>query len=120
PKRGTGVYIRDGAIIRGKAAAIDFSTLKTGFRSDVNGEIHGDILGNNHADTKINFAYQGGGQNALFDGYKITGVPLIENHGNLIIQGKDKTILWESNFMNKENSQLIFRLDDNTNTDETI
>lgn len=120
PKRGTGVYIRDGAIIRGKTAAIDFSTLKTGFRSDVNGEIHGDILGNNHVDTKINFAYQGGAQNALFDGYKITGVPLIENHGNLTIQGKDKTIQWEGNFMNKENSQLIFRLDDNTNTDETI
>lgn len=71
-------------------------------------------------DTKINFAYQGGAQNALFDGYKITGVPLIENHGNLTIQGKDKTIQWEGNFMNKENSQLIFRLDDNTNTDETI
>ncbi len=45
---------------------------------------------------------------------------LIENHGNLTIQGKDKTIQWEGNFMNKENSQLIFRLDDNTNTDETI
>ena len=120
PKRGTGVYIRDGAIIRGKTAAIDFRTLKTGFRSDVNGEIHGDILGNNHVDTKINFAYQGGAQNALFDGYQITGVPLIENHGNLTIQGKDKTIHWEGNFMNKENSQLIFRLDDNTNTDDVI
>lgn len=120
PKRGTGVYIRDGAIIRGKTAAIDFKTLKTGFRSDVNGEIHGDILGNNHTDTKINFAYQGGAQNALFDGYQITGVPLIENHGNLTIQGKDKTIHWEGNFINKENSQLIFRLDDNTNTDIAI
>lgn len=30
PKRGTGVYVRDGAIIRGKTAAIDFRTLKTG------------------------------------------------------------------------------------------
>ncbi|MEQ4923425.1 autotransporter outer membrane beta-barrel domain-containing protein [Proteus hauseri] len=120
PKRGTGIYIRDGAIIRGKTAAIDFRTLKTGFRSDVNGEIYGDILGNNHVDTKINFAYQGGGQSALFDGYQITGVPLIENHGNLTIQGKDKTIHWEGNFMNKENSQLIFRLDDNTNTDDAI
>lgn len=120
PKKGTGIYIRDGAIIRGKTAAIDFRKVTTGFRSDINGEIYGDILGNNHIDTKINFAYQGGAQNALFDGYQITGVPLIENHGNLTIQGKDKTIHWEGNFMNKENSQLIFRLDDNTNTDDAI
>ncbi len=119
-KLGTGVYLRDGGIISGKTAAIDFRNSTSGFRSDVNGEIHGNIYGNGHANTKINFGYQGGAATALFNGYEISGVPLIENHGTLIIQGKDRTINWQTNFLTKENSQLIFRLDDQTNTDETI
>ncbi|UNH41679.1 autotransporter domain-containing protein [Moellerella wisconsensis] len=119
-KKGTGVYIRDGAVVRGNTAAIDFRNSASAFRSDVNGEIHGDILGNGHADNKINFAYQGGTANALFDGYQITGIKTIENHGVLTVQGKDRTVNWDSNYLNKDNTTLIFRLDDDTNTDETI
>lgn len=107
-----GIAVKDGSIVRGNGAAIDFRDAQTAIRMDINGSIYGDILGNGVTGNKINFAYQGATANALFDGYTISGVEKLENWGNLSIIAKDRTITWSGDFTNKNNASLDFKIGD--------
>ncbi|EGI5715333.1 autotransporter outer membrane beta-barrel domain-containing protein, partial [Salmonella enterica subsp. enterica serovar Durham] len=100
---------------KGKENAIDFSGAKTALRIDVNGNVYGNIVGNGLEGNKINFAYQGGAQQGLFDGYTISGVEKIDNWGNLSIIAKDRTIFWSGDFNNKKNAILDFKIGNSAN-----
>ncbi|HAU3160554.1 TPA: autotransporter outer membrane beta-barrel domain-containing protein [Salmonella enterica subsp. houtenae] len=115
-----GISIKDGSTVKGRENAIDFSEAKTALRIDVNGNVHGNIVGNGQEGNKINFAYQGGAQQGLFDGYIISGVEKIDNWGNLSIIAKDKTIFWSGDFNNKKNAILDFKIGNSTNLNTPI
>ncbi|EAQ1566555.1 autotransporter outer membrane beta-barrel domain-containing protein [Salmonella enterica] len=110
-----GISIKDGSTVKGKENAIDFSEAKTALRIDVNGNVYGNIIGNGLEGNKVNFAYQSGAQQGLFDGYVISGVEKIENWGNLSIIAKDKTIFWSGDFNNKKNAILNFKIGNSAN-----
>ncbi|WP_419833960.1 autotransporter domain-containing protein [Endozoicomonas atrinae] len=106
-----GVMIKDGAVVKGKEIAIDYSTADTNVRIDVNGTIEGNIVGNNMAGNKINFAY-GGDKTATFNGYLITGAGPIQNHGHLSVVAKDKTVVWEADYTNNSDTTMNFVVGD--------
>ncbi len=106
-----GVMIKDGSLVKGKEIAIDYSTADTNVRIDVNGTIEGNIIGNNMAGNKINFAY-GGDKTATFNGYLITGAGPIQNHGHLSVVGKDRTVVWETDYTNNSDTTMNFAIGD--------
>ncbi|MGF1726812.1 autotransporter outer membrane beta-barrel domain-containing protein [Photobacterium nomapromontoriensis] len=114
-----GIYIKNGGLISGAEHAIDFSGSTNSMRIDVHGTIDGNIIGNNATGNKINFAY-GSGKEATFDGQKITGVDRIENHGNLTIIGQNQTIVWESDFTNKNNASMDFKVGENSDLNNPV
>ena len=115
-----GISIKDGSTVKGKDNAIDFENAKSAMRMDINGNVYGNIIGNGLTGNKINFAYQGGAQQALFDGYKITGVEKIENWGDLTIVAKDKTVTWSGDFNNKNNAVMNFKIGNESNLNSPI
>ncbi|WP_419533105.1 autotransporter outer membrane beta-barrel domain-containing protein [Endozoicomonas sp.] len=106
-----GVMIKDGSLVKGKEIAIDYSTADTNVRIDVNGTVEGNIIGNNMAGNKINFAY-GGDKTATFNGYLITGAGPIQNHGHLSVVGKDRTVVWETDYTNNSDTTMSFVIGD--------
>lgn len=117
-----GIYLKDGAVVKGRDNAINFLKSTKTMRIDANGTVIGNIIGNNLPGNKMNLGYQGSaGKSFTFDGDKIIGVGKIDNRGKLTIVARDdKSVRFETNFTNMKNGSIDFQISGNNTLDHAL